>query len=261
MEIVLAANHQSHMASQITDRTTVWSTDHSCYGHGKHQSFASQFLRIRSQCRKYSHRVVMAGKTVTAVHARLWYGALHYSDVIMRTMASQITGVSVVCSTVCSGTDRRIYHSSALLVFVRRIHRRPVSAQRASNAEKVPFLMTSPWGIVHARLWYGTLIIHILVLDDRLVDGSSKTARWIKTKPKIWRKKLCENDANRIVAKNRNKQYLPGITVACRRHGILNHQKHELQALSKDPDYIHMYYLEAFNMNRNLIPAHYMDVV
>ena len=28
---------------------------------------------------------------------------LHYGDVIMSTMASQITGVSMVCSTVCSG--------------------------------------------------------------------------------------------------------------------------------------------------------------
>ena len=29
----------------------------------------------------------------------------HYSDVMMSAMASEITGVSIVCSTVCSGTD------------------------------------------------------------------------------------------------------------------------------------------------------------
>ena len=33
--------------------------------------------------------------------------ACHYRDVIMSTMASQITGVSIVCSAVCSGTDKK----------------------------------------------------------------------------------------------------------------------------------------------------------
>ena len=45
----------------------------------------------------------------------------HYSDVIMRTMASQVTSVSIVFSTVCSGG--RKHQSSAPLAFVRRIHR------------------------------------------------------------------------------------------------------------------------------------------
>ena len=42
----------------------------------------------------------------------------HYSDVIMSAMASQITGVSIVCSAVCSGADQRKYQSSASLAFV-----------------------------------------------------------------------------------------------------------------------------------------------
>ena len=45
--------------------------------------------------------------------------ACHYSDVIMITMTSQITGVLIVYSTVCSGTDQ----SSASLAIVRGIHR------------------------------------------------------------------------------------------------------------------------------------------
>ena len=32
---------------------------------------------------------------------------LHYSDVIMDAMASQITGVSIVCSAICPGVDQR----------------------------------------------------------------------------------------------------------------------------------------------------------
>ena len=49
----------------------------------------------------------------------------HYNDVIMSAMVSQITGVSIVCSTVCSGADQRKYQSSTSLVFVRGIHRIP----------------------------------------------------------------------------------------------------------------------------------------
>ena len=43
----------------------------------------------------------------------------HYSDVKTSAMAPQITGVSIVYSTVCSGEDQRKYQSSASLAFVR----------------------------------------------------------------------------------------------------------------------------------------------
>ena len=52
----------------------------------------------------------------------------HYSDVIMGATASQITSVSVVYSTVCSGADERKYQSSASLAFVRGIHRWSVNS-------------------------------------------------------------------------------------------------------------------------------------
>ena len=51
-----------------------------------------------------------------------------YSDVIMSAMASQIIGVSIVCSIVCSGIDQRKHQSSASLAFVRGIHRWPVAS-------------------------------------------------------------------------------------------------------------------------------------
>ena len=41
--------------------------------------------------------------------------APYYSDVLMNAMASQGTGVSIVCLTVCSGVDQRKHQSSALL--------------------------------------------------------------------------------------------------------------------------------------------------
>ena len=55
-------------------------------------------------------------------------GKSHYRDGIMSAMASQITGVSMVCSTICSGVDQRKHQSSASLAFVRVIHRSPVNS-------------------------------------------------------------------------------------------------------------------------------------
>ena len=58
----------------------------------------------------------------------------------MRTMASQIIGVSIVCSTVCSGTDQRNIKALRYWPFVKGIHRSLVSSQtgvltKASDAE------------------------------------------------------------------------------------------------------------------------------
>ena len=52
----------------------------------------------------------------------------HYNDVIMTTMASQITSLAVIYSTVYSDADQRKHQSSASLAFVWGIHRdRPVT--------------------------------------------------------------------------------------------------------------------------------------
>ena len=61
----------------------------------------------------------------------------HYSDVLMSAMASQTTGVSIVCSAVCSGADQSKYQNFVSLAFVRGIH-------RTSNADNV-----SIWGYHH----------------------------------------------------------------------------------------------------------------
>ena len=49
------------------------------------------------------------------------------NDVIMSVMASQITTLTSVYSTVCLGADQRKYQSSASLAFMREIHRWPVN--------------------------------------------------------------------------------------------------------------------------------------
>ena len=48
---------------------------------------------------------------------------MHYTDIIISAMASQITGVLIVCSSVSSGGDQRIHQRSASLAFLRGIHR------------------------------------------------------------------------------------------------------------------------------------------
>ena len=52
----------------------------------------------------------------------------HFNVVIMSAMASQITGLTIIYSTVYSGVDQRKHQSSASLAFVRGIHRWPVNS-------------------------------------------------------------------------------------------------------------------------------------
>ena len=52
----------------------------------------------------------------------------HYSDVIMTAMAFQITSITIVYSTVYSGTDQWTHQSSGSLAFVMGIHRWPVNS-------------------------------------------------------------------------------------------------------------------------------------
>ena len=54
--------------------------------------------------------------------------ALYHNDVIMRAIASQITNLTIVYSTVYSDPDQRKHQSSASLDFVRGIHRGPVNS-------------------------------------------------------------------------------------------------------------------------------------
>ena len=53
---------------------------------------------------------------------------IHCNDVIMGAMASQITSLTIVYSTVYSGGDQRKHQISASLAFVWGIHRWPVNS-------------------------------------------------------------------------------------------------------------------------------------
>ena len=61
-------------------------------------------------------------------HAQTTFVTFHYTDVIMGTMASQITSLTIVYWTIYSGADPIKHQSSASLAFVWRIHQGPVNS-------------------------------------------------------------------------------------------------------------------------------------
>ena len=112
------------------------------------------------QCQQWSHngsRNPPQGCQESPGHQQPWVfhllaqyipGWVHYNDVIMNAMASQITSVSGVCSTVCSG--RTSEKTSKLRTTGLCDGNSPVTgefpAQKASNAEDV-----STWWRHHVK--------------------------------------------------------------------------------------------------------------
>ena len=67
------------------------------------------------------------------------YSSLHYNDVIMTTIASQITSLTAAYSTVYSDADQRKHQSSVSLAFVWEIHRRPVNSAHKGQVTRKMF--------------------------------------------------------------------------------------------------------------------------
>ena len=65
---------------------------------------------------------------------------IHYWDVIMSVMPSQITSLTSVYSTVYSGADQRKHQSSTSLAFVRVIHRWSVNSPHKGPVTRKMFL-------------------------------------------------------------------------------------------------------------------------
>ena len=96
----------------------------------------------------------------------------HYGDVIMGVIASQITSVTIVYSTVYSDADQRKHQSSASLAFVWGIHRGPVN-----SPHKWPVKNVSIWWRHHEM----SLTWHTCISRCGIVIEASKQAeeqRW-----------------------------------------------------------------------------------
>ena len=90
----------------------------------------------------------------------LWLS--NYNDVIMSTVASQITSGSIVGS----GVDQRKHRSSASLAFVRGIHRGPVNSPHKGPVTRKMFLfddviMRFLFSPQHTRVWVRRMSNHI----------------------------------------------------------------------------------------------------
>ena len=76
---------------------------------------------------------------------------IHCGDVIMGAIASQITSLTIVYSTVYSDADQRKHQSSASLAFVRGIHREPVNYPHKCPGTRKMFPFDDI--IMYARHW------------------------------------------------------------------------------------------------------------
>ena len=82
----------------------------------------------------------------------------HYNDVIMSAIASQITTLTIVYSTVYSGADQRKHQSSVSLAFVRGIHWWPVNSPHKGPVTRKMFpfddVIMIIINIIHDSFWW-----------------------------------------------------------------------------------------------------------
>ena len=98
----------------------------------------------------------------------------------MSTMASQITGVSIVCTAVYSGVDQRKHQSSVSLAFVRGIHRSPVNSPHKGSVTRkmLPFdgmIMDKRGVLLDRYIYITTLFCSILYLMEVRHDMVEKS--------------------------------------------------------------------------------------
>ena len=81
----------------------------------------------------------------------------HHSDVIMSAKASQITSVSIVCSTVCSGADKKKNTRKLRVTGLwREIHRWPVNSPYKGPLTRKMFSFND---VIVSKLGPGSLIM------------------------------------------------------------------------------------------------------
>ena len=99
-------------------------------------------------CIKPSHEPILPyhERFSMAFNREQFHNKYHCDDVIMTTMAAQITILTVVYSTVYSDANQRKHQSSASLAFVWGIHRdRWIPRTKGQLRGKCFHLMTSSW--------------------------------------------------------------------------------------------------------------------
>ena len=90
----------------------------------------------------------------------------YYGDVIMSMIASQITSLTIVYSTVYSGADQRKHQSSVSLAFVWGIHRGPVNSPHK-------------WPVTRKMCSFDDVIMSWfrIIMNENFVVGEHKTLK------------------------------------------------------------------------------------
>ena len=91
---------------------------------------------------------------------------IYYSDIIMSTMASQISSLTIVYSTVYSGADERKHQSSAWLAFVRGIHRWPVNSPHK-------------WPVTRKMFPFGDVIMGVIICHIAIILDPQSREKWV----------------------------------------------------------------------------------
>ena len=99
-------------------------------------------ISLYEECRMTYDIIIVANNSTVSTQWPEWFNVtimspesyytvgiyLHYNDVIMGTIASRVTSLTIVYSTVYSDADQRKHQSPSSLAFVRGIHRGPVNS-------------------------------------------------------------------------------------------------------------------------------------
>ena len=119
------------------------------------------------QFTQYLKRENIKNERVTVVEVtKALFVPVDYNDVIMGTMASRITSLPIVYSTVYSGADQRKDQGSASLAFVWGIHQGPVNSPHKwpVTRKMFPFddvIIFRVYLILHKYLLSTLIFIHI----------------------------------------------------------------------------------------------------
>ena len=115
--------------------------------------------------------LIITGTILWSPHTLFENRIYHYDDVIMEAIASQITSLTIVYSTVYSGADQSKHQSSASLAFVWGIHRGPVNSPHK-------------WPVTRKMFPFDDVIMHWLyvwVTELQMGCGDVTTCRGTET--------------------------------------------------------------------------------
>ena len=119
---------------------------------------------------------------------------VNHIDVIMGAMASQITSLAIVYSTVYSGADQRKHQSSASLAFVRGIHRWPVNSPHKWPVTRKIFPFDDVIMTEQVGQWGKTLqarSIQVREREERAFD--TQTSNWTQCQQNLLFICYCES--------------------------------------------------------------------